>query len=108
MYLRTTTSRPRKDGSRVRYVALAHNEWDADTRRSRAKVLYNFGREDRLDRDALTRLAASINRYLGIDELDDLVALREQTCGACRTALGVDGTEPTACSSARASSGSCR
>jgi hypothetical protein len=68
MYLRTTTSRPRKDGSRVRYVALAHNEWDADTRRSRAKVLYNFGREDRLDRDALTRLVASINRYLGIDE----------------------------------------
>jgi hypothetical protein len=67
MYLRTTTSRPRKDGSRVRYVALAHNEWDADTRRSRAKVLYNFGREDRLDRDALTRLVASINRYLGID-----------------------------------------
>ncbi|HSJ44800.1 MAG TPA: IS1634 family transposase [Euzebyales bacterium] len=68
MYLRTTTSRPRKDGSRVRYVALAHNEWDVDTRRSRAKVLYNFGREDRLDRDALTRLVASINRYLGIDE----------------------------------------
>jgi hypothetical protein len=68
MYLRTTTSRPRKDGSRVRYVALAHNEWDADTRRSKAKVLYNFGREDRLDRDALLRLVASINRYLGIDE----------------------------------------
>lgn len=52
----------------MRYVALAHNEWDADTRRSRAKVLYNFGREDRLDRDALTRLVASINRYLGVDE----------------------------------------
>jgi hypothetical protein len=68
MYLRTTTSRPRKDGSRVRYVALAHNEWDAETRRSRARVLYNFGREDRLGRDALLRLAASINRYLGIDE----------------------------------------
>ena len=68
MYLRTTTSRPRKDGSRVRYVALAHNEWDPDTRRSKAKVLYNFGREDQLDRDALTRLVASINRYLGVDE----------------------------------------
>ena len=68
MYLRTTTSRPRKDGSRVRYFALAHNEWDPDTRRSRAKVLYNFGREDRLDRDALSRLVASINRYLGIDD----------------------------------------
>ena len=52
----------------MRYVALAHNEWDADTRRSKAKVLYNFGRADRLDRDALTRLVASINRYLGIDE----------------------------------------
>jgi len=52
----------------VRYLALAHNEWDADTRRSKAKVLYNFGREDQLDRDALTRLVASINRYLGVDE----------------------------------------
>ena len=52
----------------MRYLALAHNEWDADTRRSKAKVLYNFGREDQLDRDALTRLVASINRYLGVDE----------------------------------------
>jgi hypothetical protein len=68
MYLRTTTSRPRKDGSRVRYLALAHNEWDADTGQSRAKVLYNFGREDRVDRDAIARLIASLSRLLEPDQ----------------------------------------
>lgn len=32
---------------------------------TQAEVLVNFGREDRLDLDALRRLVASINRYLG-------------------------------------------
>jgi hypothetical protein len=30
-------------------------------------VVHSFGREDQLDRDALQRMAVSINRYLGID-----------------------------------------
>jgi len=30
-----------------------------------AKVIHSFGREDQLDRDALSRLVASISRYLG-------------------------------------------
>jgi hypothetical protein len=47
MYLRTTTSRPRKDGSVVRYLQLAHNEWDPVAGCAKAKVLYNFGRADR-------------------------------------------------------------
>ena len=61
MYLRTTQRR-NKDGSIVRYVQVAHNrKVDGVTH---AEVLLNLGREDRLDRDGLTRLVASINRYL--------------------------------------------
>ena len=62
MYLRTTERR-NQDGSVVRYLQLAHNQRvDAATK---AKVLLNLGREDRLDRDGLRRLVRSINRYLG-------------------------------------------
>lgn len=62
MYLRTTQRR-NKDGSIVRYVQVAHNrKVDGVTH---AEVLLNLGREDTLDRDGLTRLVASINRYLG-------------------------------------------
>ena len=44
----------------VRYLQLAHNEWDAESQRSRTRVLYNFGREDGLDKDAVRRLVASV------------------------------------------------
>lgn len=59
MYLRTTQRRNR-DGSVVRYVTLAHNRRVEGT--TRAEVLVNLGREDRLDADGLRRLVASINR----------------------------------------------
>jgi len=62
MYLRTT-QRKNRDGSIVRYVQLAHNHRVEGV--TQAEVLVNLGREDRLDTDALTRLVASINRYLG-------------------------------------------
>ena len=46
MYLRTTARR-NKDGSLVRYLALAHNHRvDGATQ---AQVLLNLGREDRLE-----------------------------------------------------------
>jgi hypothetical protein len=48
MYLRST-SRANKDGSKVRYLALAHNEKVAGV--AQAKVLLNLGREDQLDPD---------------------------------------------------------
>lgn len=67
MYLRTTKRR-RVDGSEVRYLQLAHNEWDSVSGQSRAKVIYNFGREDRLDRDAIARLVTSLSRMLPPDE----------------------------------------
>ncbi len=61
MYLRETKRR-NADGSVVRYFQLAENTWDAARGCAVAKVVYNFGRADQLDRDALRRLAASILR----------------------------------------------
>jgi hypothetical protein len=56
-----------KGGELVRYLQLAHNE-----RNERgvpvARVIHNFGREDRLDREALGRLVRSIQRFLGGEE----------------------------------------
>jgi len=66
VYLRTTARRT-KGGKLVRYVQLAHNE-----RNERgvpvARLIHNFGREDRLDREALVRLVRSIQRFLGGEE----------------------------------------
>ena len=64
MYLRTI-SRRNKDGSVVRYVQLAHNVRHPDSGNPVAEVVHSFGREDQLDRDALSRLVRSIARYLG-------------------------------------------
>ncbi len=60
MYLRTI-GRRNKDGSEVRYVQLAHNEWDPERKCSVARVIHSFGREDQLDRAALVR---SLSRVL--------------------------------------------
>ena len=48
----------------MRYLQLAHNEWDPATKTSRPKVLHSFGREDQLDRDAIARLVGSLTRLL--------------------------------------------
>jgi hypothetical protein len=63
MYLRTI-GRHNKDGSEVRYVQLAHNEWDPQRKCSVARVIHSFGREDQLDRAALARLVRSLSRVL--------------------------------------------
>ena len=63
MYLRVTPRR-NKDGSEVRYLQLAHNMWDAAARRSKVQVIYNFGREETANRQALERLVASVTRFL--------------------------------------------
>jgi transposase len=66
VYLRATVKRTKR-GESVRYLQLAHNE-----RNERgvpvARVIYNFGREDQLDREALGRLVRSIQRFLGGEE----------------------------------------
>jgi hypothetical protein len=71
MYVKTTSRKVK--GGEVRYLHLAHNEWDAAARRSVPKVLYSFGREDQLDKDAVRRLVASLARLL--DPADGLAAL---------------------------------
>src|SRR5215218_5320433 len=63
MYLRTTQRR-NKDGSVVRYYALAENVRHPEKGYVEARVVHSFGRADRLDRAALERLVASIRRVL--------------------------------------------
>jgi hypothetical protein len=48
-----------KGGAPVRYLHLAHNQWDQAAGRSVPKILYGFGREDQLDRAAIKRLVAA-------------------------------------------------
>ena len=62
MYVKTSV-RKTKNGE-VRYLQLAHNEWDAASRRSVPKIVYSLGREDQLDKDAVRRLVASLSRLL--------------------------------------------
>ena len=73
------TRRKNKDGSVAEYVQLAHNYRDPSTRRPRAKILYNFGRREEVDEEALRRLIRSISRLLGPE--DEV---------ACRVGGGVD------------------
>jgi Transposase DDE domain len=65
MYLRRTERRT-KDGT-VGYLQLAHNDWDPVSKQSKVRVLYSFGREDRLDRQAIVRLISSLQRALEPD-----------------------------------------
>ena len=86
MYLRTTRRR-NGDGSDVRYLSLAHNEWDPVARRSKVRILFNFGREDELDRDAIRRLIGSLSRALPPGEAlaaampSELRYLESRPCG---------------------------
>ncbi len=58
MYISTVKSRG------YEYVQLAYNYRDPETVASRAKVLFNFGRNDQLDVEGLTRFVGSIARFL--------------------------------------------
>jgi hypothetical protein len=58
-----TTKRENRSGT-VRYLHLAHNEWDPAKGRAVPKVLFSFGREEQLDRDAVKRLVASLSKLL--------------------------------------------
>jgi hypothetical protein len=62
MYVKTSVRKTRN--GEVRYLQLAHNEWDAARGRSVPKVIYGFGREDQLDKDAVRRLVGSLSRLL--------------------------------------------
>ncbi len=62
MYVKAST-RKTTNGA-VRYLQLAHNEWDAAAERPVPKGVYSFGREGELDKDAIRRLAGSLSRLL--------------------------------------------
>jgi DDE family transposase len=62
MYVKTSVRKTRN--GEVRYLQLAHNEWDAAKGRSVPRVIYGFGREDQLDKDAVRRLVGSLSRLL--------------------------------------------
>jgi hypothetical protein len=66
------SSRKTKDGQVIRYLQLAHNEWDAQAGVSRTKILHSFGREDELDRESVKRLVTALSRLL--DPADALAA----------------------------------
>jgi len=63
VYLRES-SRRNKNGSKVTYLQLAHNERHPKTGVPVAKVIHNFGRKDKVDKEALARLVSSISRIL--------------------------------------------
>jgi len=67
MYIRTI-SRKNKDGSKVTYVQLAHNERVSSKGHPKAKILFNFGRIENLDVEQLKRLVKSISRFLPPEE----------------------------------------
>ena len=87
MYIRTT-SRRNKDGSTVRYLALAHNVRDEKTGMPRAEVIHNLGREDRVDKEGLARLIRSISRFIEPEQAlaakgsDELAFIRSRPMGA--------------------------
>src|SRR5512143_56202 len=97
MYLRETRRRNR-DGSTVSYLQLAHNERHPVTGAPTAKVVHNFGRAEAVDRAALSRLVASISRFL--DPADAVAAaagspsaasLSGPAGGAAGAAAGLEG-----------------
>jgi transposase len=66
MYIRTTTVKT-KNGP-LEYVQLAHNHRDPVKGVSKTQVLYNFGRADQVDLEAVRRLIKSLAKLLGPDE----------------------------------------
>jgi hypothetical protein len=73
VYLRES-SRRNKDGSKVTYLQLAHNERHPVTGSPVAKVIHNFGRKDKVDKEALARLVSSISRILDLQATSSGVA----------------------------------
>jgi len=69
MYLRTTR-RVNKDGSVVKYLALAHNIRSPKSNTPVAKIIHNFGRADKLDYTQLDRLCRSIARVCDLKVID--------------------------------------
>jgi hypothetical protein len=81
MYIRQI-SRRRTDGSRVRYLQLAHKIRDPETGRPKDQVLFHLGREDAIDKAQIKRLVLSLSRFLGADERAAIQARLDGVVGA--------------------------
>jgi len=71
VYLRIT-KRKNSKGEQVAYYQLAHNARHPETGQPVARILYNFGRADRVGRDQLVRLCRSIARVCNLRVIDPL------------------------------------
>jgi len=89
VYVRVS-SRKTTSGQSVRYLQLAHNEWDPVAKMSRTKVLHSFGREDDLDRAAIERLVVSLSRLLEPDRAAAATAPAELVFVGSRPFGGTD------------------
>jgi len=65
MYLRRT-SRTNKNGTVVEYLQLAHNVRHPVTGRSTPRIIYNFGRTDKLDMGQMERLCHAFAGICGL------------------------------------------
>jgi hypothetical protein len=81
MYIRETSQRL-ADGSRARYLQLAHKVRDPETGRPRDKVLYHFGRAEQIDQAQLKRLIESLARFLEPEQEAAVRAGFEEGLGA--------------------------
>jgi len=70
MFMRTTKAKTKQ--GLVEYIQLCHNHRVPGTGRTKTEVLYNFGRADQLDTDAVHRLIRSLSRYLPAEETREL------------------------------------
>ena len=69
MYLRTSRQK-RADGSTLAHLQLAENVWDPEKKRSRVRIIYNFGRGDDPEiTERLRRLAHSILRRCAPEDI---------------------------------------
>ncbi len=96
MYLRKT-KRKNKDGSAVEYWQLAHNERHPETKKPVAKIIHNFGRADKQDRQDLIRLCRSIARVCGLDVRDPSNAISDQNTNDLTSNLKIEQTLEFGC-----------
>lgn len=71
MFVRTV-SRKNRDGSRVTYLQIVENHWNAEKQRSQTKIVCTLGRIDGSGSKKLRQLAASIRKRLSLEELAGL------------------------------------
>ena len=96
MYLRST-KRTNKDGSVVEYYQLAHNQRHPTTRKPVAKIIHNFGRADKLDREELVRLCRSIARVCGLIITDPIEESAAAPDASLRDDLKIGKTRALGC-----------